>query len=222
MVYSRFTPWEYHIKKYWDKDKAKMYLGEKYDQITPKMIEAEMRATCNALLAGVAKAKAEDGEVFRSALKESEPDIALAGRWLAALGYETVRPKAPEGPRAWESDRGDLLIMPTRLRIEVKRRTKFNFSSPVDYPYPDFMVVAKHKWDAANPKPLAFIIFSRNRLHAGTVISTSKRTWRVAKGMDRRYKTSREDYYIAPMDEVFFCPVDFSINPLSGAQGLQK
>jgi len=220
--WQRFTAWEYHIKKYWDKDKAKMYLGEKYDQITPDMIEAEKRATAKALLAGVSKDLHQ--EVFLPRLRESYPARNYVAEWLRRIGYEVeVGPEVAAGThKEWKeyADSGDLHILPANLRVETKMRHKthrgdpFLFTGAHDFPYPTFIVCAKHSWDRAKEKPVAYITLSADMKYAGCVYGGDNSLWESVVKKDSNLQGRAQETYVARLSDVFFCPTYLDVDPI--------
>ena len=138
---------------------------------------------------------------FLQHLRDSESTRWLVAQYLSSRGNTVSIPPMREAPTAkeWEeyADNGDLEIS---HRIEVKRLS-VDFTNASDWPFgQDFIVCAKHAFDRAKPKPLAFFVVSKSGTHAAIVRSATASKWNVAQRTDRRYKDVSQQFLFAPLD----------------------
>lgn len=128
-------------------------------------------------------------------------------RWLWSQGYTVSIPKmdiAPEHDQWREyKDNGDLFITKNgyKQRVEVKG-LKVTFMGKRDWPYPDFIVCAKHSFDNAKPKPAYYIIVSADKRALAVVDTRMSKFWKVINRDDSRYYKVAQDFYICPMEYV--------------------
>jgi hypothetical protein len=118
--------------------------------------------------------EAANHEKFLAHLSASGDACWLVSKWLQSRGYPVrVNPTfySPE-PKAWKeyADGGDIEI---GLRIEVKGLSAA-FTSDTDWPFPNFIVCAKHSFDRSRPRPYAYIAVNEARTHIAMVKSASR------------------------------------------------
>ena len=146
-------------------------------------------------------------ESFLKHLDASMDGVMWATRWLASKGYDVVVKHMSRSPSRdqWKehADQGDLYIL---QRIEVKH-LGVSFTGPGDWPFgKKFIVCAKHSFDAATPKPFAYMIISQDKKCSAIVRADTSDQWLVEKKKDSRYDNVSQLFYLAPMECVKFVP----------------
>lgn len=141
---------------------------------------------------------------FQRHLANSRPAVRLVCEWLMARGVRaTVMPNSVAPEHAdWKAhrDRGDIMAT---VRVEVKH-LGCTFTCREDWPYPDFIVCAKHAFDQARPKPWAFIYVAQQQTHLAFLPAQTWGRWWVEARTDRRYDEYTQDFYICSPDEPIF------------------
>jgi len=142
---------------------------------------------------------------FLTHLGASEGPRQIVARHLNALGHQVILPPPLRAPThaEWRKfrDHGDLFIT---QRVEVKGLSA-QFTCKEDWPYGgDFIVCAKHSWDEASPKPIAYFYLNRDETHYAFVAGKSSAMWTVGVRQDRRYDGVSQECYFCPISLVSF------------------
>ena len=141
---------------------------------------------------------------FLKYLEESNSAVYYIAAWLERRGYTVTIPELRKAPshKDWKkyADSGDLFV--GSKRIEVKRLT-VSFTGEHDWPFDDFIVCNKHSYDAADPKPYAYMILSKSMDFVGVVKPETYDLWYVEKRTDSRLDHEQE-FYLAPFSAVDF------------------
>ncbi len=108
----------------------------------------------------------EHHKKFLEGLESSKQAVWLVARWLVDHGYTVTIPPTSEAPeqKDWRefADAGDLEV--SGQRVEVKCLSA-EFTGPDNWPFPDFIVCAKHAWDNADPKPYRICYLNKAMTH---------------------------------------------------------
>ncbi len=145
---------------------------------------------------------------FTRHLTDSHDSVWKVAQWLFKRGHH-VRVGQISRPRKrdeWRenTDNGDIEIS---LRIEVKHLST-QFTGRDDWPFPDFIVCATGQWDRAVPKPYAYVYISKDNLHLAVLKGDSSKLWTMDRRKDRRYEGVEQDFYLAPMERVWWGSFD--------------
>ena len=142
---------------------------------------------------------------FQQHLRQSGDTVWFIAKWLWFQGNTVTINRmriAPEHQQ-WKqyADHGDIEIIKNgfRQRIEVKG-LQVNFTSKRDWPFPDFIVCAKHSFDNAKPIPSFYFIVSNDRQAMAIVDTKSYDRWTVSERFDSRYYDIKQNFYICPLD----------------------
>lgn len=139
----------------------------------------------------------EHHKKFLQGLESSKASVWLVARWLSDHGYAVRIPptsKAPE-QKDWQAhaDDGDLEIA---QRIEVKALT-CDFTSRDDWPFPDFIVCAKHAYDNAKPKPYRICYLNKAMTHLAVLdCRKTHMEWVVKTVRDSRFDDREQETYV--------------------------
>ncbi|MAT51149.1 MAG: hypothetical protein CMK32_08200 [Porticoccaceae bacterium] len=149
----------------------------------------------------------ENHKKFLKHLDSSVDGVLWAAKWLIGKGYDvTLRPASRAPSRKdWKdhADGGDIFI---QQRVEVKH-LGVSFSGRDDWPFGSkFIVCAKHSFDMANPKPLAYMIVSADKACIAFVKSETSNHWQVETRTDSRYDSVTQEFYLSPLEYVSFVP----------------
>jgi len=136
-------------------------------------------------------------EKFQAHLRASNHATWLVARWLTERGRNVNVRGLHVAPRAddWQeyADQGDLEVL---LRVEVKQLSA-DFTDAADWPFPDFMVCAKHSWDAANPKPYRYCYLNAAGTHMAILNPRkTRKSWWVVTRTDSRYDNIEQEFYV--------------------------
>ncbi len=150
----------------------------------------------------------ENHEKFKQHLKDSDEAIWFVARWLVGQGQTiSIRPhKVAPTHSEWReyADNGDLHILKDEQsweRTEVKH-LGVCFTCRDDWPFPDFIVCAKHSFDLADQKPRYYFIVS-NDWKALAIVSTTKFDhWTQTERTDHRYENVKQTFYLCPLEDV--------------------
>lgn len=152
---------------------------------------------------------------FLDHLRESYDAVWFVARWLWNKGLPVLIPVKREAKehKDWKvyKDNGDIHILTDSGFdvAEVKRRF-FDFTGMQDYldkGYKDIMVCAKHSFDGADPKPVAYFILSHDYKACAIVrVAETRDKWTVRSVKDKRYqgRDAYQDAYFCPLDLVIF------------------
>ncbi len=141
---------------------------------------------------------------FVKHLEDSQESVHHVNNWLKSLGYNakvndyTVTDKHEN----WKdhADNGDITL---EVKVEVKRMS-FNFTNINDYKYKNTIVCAKHSFDRANPKPLMYVILSKDMEHAAIIKSDTHQDWYVEEKQDKRYDNYFQSFYFTNVKNLKF------------------
>lgn len=147
----------------------------------------------------------ENDARFLRHLADSDDAVWRVAHWLQARGHSVTVPpmsvRRTYAERMQHVDNGDLYI---NQRIEVKRRG-FNFTGRHDFPFPDFIVCARHSFDNAVPKPFAYVIVSADYKTAGIALcEATQKYWTTDTLRDHRYDNVAQALYFCPLEHVKF------------------
>jgi len=144
---------------------------------------------------------------FQQHLRQSGDIVWFVARWLWSQGNTVTVNKMVIAPKhkQWKAyaDHGDLEIVKDgyKQRVEVKG-LKVSFTGARDWPYPDFIVCAKHSFDHANPKPAFYIIVGADRRALAVVDTKNVTKWGIVTRIDSRYHKVEQDFYTCPLDKI--------------------
>ena len=144
-------------------------------------------------------------EKFLSHLERSNEAVWFVAQWLNKKGYSVNIPPSTkaETHKEWRKhkDNGDIFIS---QRVEVKHLSA-EFTSRDNWPFQNkFIVCAKHSFDNATPKPFAYIVVNASKTAAGVVLAADSKKWNVEQRKDGRYENVAQEFYLAPLDDVYF------------------
>ena len=118
-----------------------------------------------------------DNDAFLDRLEASKEGVWKVARWLSDLGHHVkvnALGKAPKvSDRYRYTDGGDLEIC---QRVEVKQLSA-SFTSAEDFPFDCVIVCSKPSWEAASPKPHAFVYLNKEGTHAAIVKGSTSASW---------------------------------------------
>lgn len=138
---------------------------------------------------------------FEEDLLESQASVHLAARWLRGRGHRVALPPVKVRPDSSERhayrDGADLRV---EMPVEVKRRG-FAFDGPDSYPYDSVFVDEVYKWEAADPKPLFYLVLDQRMISCAVVPRETRPSWSVET---RRDKGRERDFYTCPKGECIF------------------
>jgi hypothetical protein len=147
----------------------------------------------------------ENHKKFLNHLHTSDDTVWFVARWLWEHGqtiYMEPRIEAPSHS-VWKNyiDSGDMYIKynDTWKRIEAKG-VSVCFTGINDWPFPDFIVCAKHSFDNANPIPACYIIVSKDKKALAIVNALQHNKWSICKRKDSRYKDVIQEFYLCPLE----------------------
>jgi len=146
---------------------------------------------------------------FLQHLEKSASAVWFVAMWFWGKGYTVTMPfiTMASGHEQWRdhADNGDLevLIGNERKRVEVKH-LGVCFTGREDWPFPDFIVCAKHSFDNAQPKPDYYIVLSNDKEAMGIVDTSYASEWTTSRRTDSRYKGIDQDFYVCRPDRVIW------------------
>lgn len=150
---------------------------------------------------------------FLRELTKSTAAVMVVASYFVRRGRDVIIRGLKKAPTHgdWEeyADGGDMQVKGKDgyyRRIEVKHLS-VNFTCSQDWPFHDFIVCAKHSWDAADPKPLAYYILPKNMTHAAICMGETSKSWTVKTRRDSRIKAYSQEFYFCPLDLVTFNPI---------------
>ena len=146
----------------------------------------------------------ENHAKFLDHLEASKSPVWLVARWLCDHGFAvSLSPTSKASAHdEWREhvDDGDLGIT---VRVEVKHLS-CGFTSEADWPFPDFIVCAKHAWDNAKPKPYRICYLNKDKSHLAVLDTATRDDWTVDRRTDKRYNNVAQDFYICDPSMVTF------------------
>lgn len=148
-------------------------------------------------------------DVFLASLEKSHEVAEVVRQALVRRGHQvrtlpnTVRPSSDE---RWEhTDDGDLEIT---LRVEVKHKTKVDFQSFDDFPFPDIITDEVYKVTREHAAKLyAYVIVNTSMTAAMVCGVWDRHHWFVRKIVDSRDGLVR-DFYVCPKQYATFWQLD--------------
>ena len=142
---------------------------------------------------------------FLQHLDSSSESVFIVAKFLYLKGFDVKISGLSKAERHsdWKKhkDDGDLFLYHKgkEHRIEVKGLS-CDFTGKGDWVFSDFIVCAKHSFDNAIKKPLAYFILNKDRTHAAIVKSITKNKWRVVTRSDHRYENVTQEFYVCPFE----------------------
>jgi len=147
----------------------------------------------------------QNHELFKGHLSESRGGVLAVAEWLRSRGTHVMLSPSSVAKsydkRMEAVDGGDIYMM---LRAEVKHIKSKEFTCAEDWPFPDFIVCAKHAWDNATPKPFGIFYLNKSGTHIAFLSGDTSQHWTVAKRKDSRYQDYAQEFYFAPLKYVKF------------------
>lgn len=150
----------------------------------------------------------DNHNLFLAHLEASEKPRKRVAQLFRESGFTVRQSKLRKAPRHadWRGfvDHGDLFVSldGTRwLRIEIKHLSRY-FTDIENWPFPDFIVCAKHSFDEAAPKPHAYLILNRRMTHAAIVFGSQRREWTITRRNDSRYSNIQQEFYVCEPSQV--------------------
>lgn len=144
---------------------------------------------------------------FLKHLDDSSDSVFIVARYLYDKGMDVKinslkKAKKHSDWRKYKDD-GDLFVYVNNVesRVEVKGLS-CEFTNEKDWRFPDFIVCAKHSFDNALKKPIAYFILNKQRTHMAVVKTKYSDSWKVISKVDTRYQGVEQKFYSCSLDKI--------------------
>jgi hypothetical protein len=144
-----------------------------------------------------------DNDAFLKRLEKSKGGVWRVARWLSDQGLGVKINALGKSPKVSDryayADAGDLEIS---QRVEVKQLT-IDFTCRGDWQFPILLVCSKSSWDAASPKPFAYVHLNAQGTHASIVKGDTFERWGTIEKQQAGHPYPSSFYYEEPSNVKF-------------------